>query len=284
MPSGCESPKNGGGPDVAPARTLLIEHDITLDLYSQLLAQREDWETRRQSERWVRFEKRAWEQVDRVVTMSAKDCGSVGTPNAVALANGVDIERFQPSSDPPHPRRLLFIGSFAHLPNVLAVDSFLRDTWPLLKPLKLTLHIIAGSRPEYFLDRYKQRVAPDLLQEGIELESFVADVRAAYRRAAVVIAPLLASAGTNIKVMEAMAMGKAIVSTAAGINGLDQLRNGRDLIVASGGAPMAEAITDLIADPARRQGLEQQARRTAVEQYDWDVIAREQAKLYRSLL
>ncbi len=270
--------------DCAPAQTVLVEHDITLDLYSQLLTQREDWETRRQFERWVRFEKAAWGHVDRVVTMSDKDRRSVGAQHAVALANGVDVERYQPSSDPPQPGRLLFIGSFAHLPNVLAIDAFLRETWPLLQPLKPTLHIIAGSRPEYYLEMYRQRVAPDLLQKGIELEGFVADVRPAYRKAAVVIAPLLASAGTNIKIMEAMAMGKAIVSTPAGINGLDEVQNGRDVVVVRNGEEMAEAITDLLEDPTRREQLEQHARKTAVERYDWDVIAKAQAELYRRLL
>ncbi len=73
------------------------------------------------------------------------------------------------------------------------------------------------------------------------MEDFVADVRPAYQRAAVVIAPLVASAGTNIKIMEAMAMGKAIVSTPAGVNGLD-LQAGKDVIVAATGEEMAAAI------------------------------------------
>jgi glycosyltransferase involved in cell wall biosynthesis len=271
-------------PDCAPARTLLVEHDITLDLYAQLLEQREDWETRRQYERWVYFENQAWGHVDRVITMSTKDRNAVGRAHAVTLANGVDVIRFQPSQERPVPRRILFIGSFAHLPNVMAIDFFLRETWPLLKPLHPTLHIIAGARPEFFLERYRDRVHPDLDQPGIEVEAFVADVRPAYRRAEVVIAPLLASAGTNIKIMEAMAMGKAVVSTPAGINGLNALENGRDVIVVQNGEEMAYAIAGLIAEPDVRRELERSARETAVDQYDWDIIAREQARLYRSLL
>ena len=270
--------------ECAPARTVMVEHDITLDLYAQLLANREDWETRRQYERWVRFENQAWGQVDRVITMSEKDRQAVGRPNALALANGVDLERFQPSDDPPERARLLFIGSFAHLPNVLAIDFFLREAWPLLAHLQPTLHVIAGSRPEFFLERYKDRVRPALEQPGIEVEAFVADVRPAYRRAAVVIAPLLASAGTNIKIMEAMAMGKAIVSTPAGINGLDRLENGRDVVVANTGEEMARAIEVLLTDPARRREIEKKARQTAVKHYDWDVIAAQQSDLYRDLL
>jgi glycosyltransferase involved in cell wall biosynthesis/GT2 family glycosyltransferase len=274
--------------DCAPAKTVLVEHDVTLDLYQQLLAQGDDWELGHQLERWVRFETAAWLQVDRVVTMSDKDRALIlghGLPAAktLCLPNGVDLERFRPAARAPDPRRLLFIGSFAHLPNVLAVDFFLREAWPQLKTGGATLHIIAGARHQYYLDRYRDRVEPELLQPGIEIEDFVADVRPAYERATLVVAPLVASAGTNIKIMEAMAMGKAIVSTPAGINGLD-LNPGSDVLVANTGTEMARAILDLLRDPARRQAIEREARFTVECKFDWDVIARRQRQLYEELV
>ena len=111
----------------------------------------------------------------------------------------------------------------------------------------------------------------------------MADVRPAYEQAAIVIAPLIASAGTNIKIMEAMAMEKAIVTTPAGINGLD-LADGRDVVVARTGAEMAAAIQALIADPARRRTLEKQARATVEREFDWQQIARKQKALYEKLM
>ncbi len=269
--------------DCAPAKTLLVEHDITLDLYQQLLGQGDDWELRRQLARWIRFETEAWRRVDRVVTMSEKDRALVsGHAQVVCLPNGVDLDRFRPSEAQPDARRLLFIGSFAHLPNVLAVDFFLREAWAQLKTAGATLHIIAGARHQYYLDRYHDRVQPDLAQRGIEIQDFVADVRPAYQRAAVVVAPLVASAGTNIKIMEAMAMGKAIVSTEAGINGLD-LHPGTDVIVANTGAEMAQAILDLLDNPGRRRAIECAARLTVENTFGWDVIAARQKQLYEEL-
>jgi len=270
--------------DCRPAKTILVEHDVTLDLYQQLLAQGDDWELRRQLEKWVRFETAAWGEVDRVVVMSEKDRALItGHAQPVCLPNGVDLERYRPTAAAPEPRRLLFLGSFAHLPNVLAVDFFLREVWPLLQKMEgATLHIIAGARHQYYLDRYRDRVQPDLAQRGVEVEDFVADVRPAYRRATLVVAPLLASAGTNIKIMEAMAMGKAIVSTAAGINGLD-LNPGVDVMIANTGAEMAQAILDLLADPARRQDMERAARLTVEHAFDWDVIAQRQKQMYEEL-
>ncbi len=267
-------------PACAPAKTVLVEHDITFDLYRQMLAQGDDWELRRQLPRWIAFETEAWRRVDRVVTMSSKDQAMV--PAAVCLPNGVDLKRFRASSSQPDPRRLLFIGSFAHLPNVLAIDFFLRECWPRLASLAPTLHVVAGARHEYFLGRYRDRVQPDFKQPGIQLDGFVADVRPAYEKAAVVIAPLLASAGTNIKIMEAMAMSKAVVSTPAGVNGLD-LTRASGVLVVNGGAEMADVIRDLFTDPERRRTLERQARQTVERRFDWDAIALQQKQMYEEL-
>ena len=269
-------------PDCAPAKTVLVEHDITFDLCAQLLEQSEDFDLRREYPRWRDFETAAWRAADCVVAMSEKDRRAVTGARAVCLPNGVDLLRFRPSEEAPERARLLFIGSFAHLPNLLAVEFFLREVWPGLEHLSPKLHIIAGARHRYFLDHYKDRARVDLDQPSIEVEDFVSDVRPAYRRATVVIAPLVASAGTNIKIMEAMAMGKAIVSTPAGIHGLD-LTPGREVVVAEGAREFAAAIEELIENPDKRRAIEREARATVERDYDWDAIARQQAELYQSL-
>jgi len=257
--------------ECAPARTILVEHDITYDLYAQMLSTgSDDWEIRRQHQLWTGFETDAWRKVDRVVTMSEKDRALVS--GASAIPNGVDLDRFRPSTQPPDARRLLFIGSFAHRPNVMALEFFLRDVFPRLD--HVTLHVIAGQRHQRFWD---------LQHPGVEVEGFVSDVRPAYQRATLVIAPLVASAGTNVKILEAMAMGKAIVSTEAGIHGLE-LERGTDVVVTDSAEAMAAAITQLLNNPAERTAIEVRARVTVERVYGWDAIAREQKKLYESLL
>jgi glycosyltransferase involved in cell wall biosynthesis len=256
--------------DCAPAKTILVEHDITFDLYQQLA---DDWEARRQLERWRGYETAAWRRVDCVVTMSEKDRRVVTGARAAVIPNGVDVERFQPSGEDPERARLLFIGSFAHRPNVMAMEFFLSEVWPLIQGAAPALHIIAGTGHERF---------PIPVKPGVEVEGFVSDVRPAYRRAALVVAPLVASAGTNVKILEAMSMGKAVVSTPAGVNGLD-LIPGKDVCLATSAADMAEAILELLRDPAQRRELERHARQTALRDYDWNRIARLQRQLYRSV-
>ncbi len=97
------------------------------------------------------------------------------------------------------------------------------------------------------------------------------------------VAPLVASAGTNIKVLEAMAMGKAVVSTPAGVNGLD-LTPGEDFVLAQTAQEMAAAIETLLATPSERGRIEAAARARVERDYSWDTIARSQAALYRDLL
>ncbi|MCU1234952.1 MAG: glycosyl transferase, family 2 [Candidatus Solibacter sp.] len=260
--------------DCAPAKTILVEHDITFDLYEQLLAINRSGQLAREVALWRSFETTAWSKVDAVVTMSEKDRRTVTGARAIALPNGVDLERFQPVKEAPEGRRILFIGSFAHRPNVMAVEFFVNEVWPQLRDV--TLHVIAGARHEQF------PVAADLTQHGIEVDGFVSDVRPAYRRATLVIAPLVASAGTNIKVLEAMAMGKAVVSTKTGVNGLD-LSAGEDFVLATGPDEMAAAIEGLLSNEKARAAIELAARARVERDYSWDAISDAQAALYREL-
>ncbi len=135
--------------DCAPARTILVEHDITFDLYEQLARDDADWDLHRELRLWRDFETKAWRGVNCVVTMSQKDQALVKTARAVVLPNGVDLDRFRVAAREPELRRLLFVGSFSHKPNMIALEFFLREVWPRLP--RATLHVIAGRiYREYF--------------------------------------------------------------------------------------------------------------------------------------
>jgi GT2 family glycosyltransferase/glycosyltransferase involved in cell wall biosynthesis len=270
-------------PDCAGARKILTEHDITFDLYQQLVDGFDDWHLRRQLDRWMRFERNAWSGMDRVVTMSEKDRRMVHTGNAVVIPNGVDLEHFTPCPRQPDPGRLLFLGSFRHFPNLAGLDLFLKQVWPVVQPLGACLHVIAGPDYKDWLAHYREHVLLDLVRPGVEVEEFVADVRPAYGRAEIVIVPLPVSAGTNIKVLEAMSMGKAIVTTTPGINGLD-LVPGDGVVVADTPGEFASAIAGLIQNRNLRTQIEERARQIAEERFGWDSSAALQCAMYEELL
>lgn len=258
--------------DCAPAKTVLVEHDITYDLYHQMSQNKpDDLELQTQSERWRSFEVGAWMQVDCVVTMSDKDKEATRLKHARALPNGVDLVRYRPSEAPVEENTLLFIGSFAHHPNRSAMEWFLAEVWPLLEQQAPRLHIIAGA--------HHQRWPITAATPRVSIEGFVADVRPAYRQAAVVIAPLVASAGTNIKILEAMAMGKAIVSTPSGVNGLQV----EGVAIASSARGFAETILTLLKNGELRLSSGVQARSCVEQHYSWTGISQLQTALYREL-
>jgi glycosyltransferase involved in cell wall biosynthesis len=271
-------------PDCAPALPVLVEHDITFDLCTQMAREDDDWDLHRELERWRRFETSAWRDMACVVTMSAKDQALITGARAVTLPNGVDPDRFRVTPLNPENRRILFVGSFSHLPNMMAVAFFLDRCWPKIRATVpgVQFHIIAGANHEYFLDYQSRRVRLDLNQPGIAVDGFVSDVRPAYEQAAIVIAPLVASAGTNLKIPEAMACGRPVVSTPAGVNGLD-LTAGAEFVLAETGEEMADAIVRLFASPGECERLAAAGRRRVEESYGWDEIARKQTELYRDL-
>jgi hypothetical protein len=234
--------------DCAPARTILVEHDVTFDLCQQLLALRRPLgiAPRTRPLAQVRNRRVAHRGPRRHHERTGPPHGGhTGRRHpAVTLANGVDLDRFRPVGQAswPHPTRAASSSSAASPTAPTSwrwSSSSTRCGRCCTTP---TLHIIAGARHEQYA------VAADLAQPGIALEGFVADVRPAYQRAALVVAPLVASAGTNIKVLEAMAMGKAVVSTPAGVNGLD-LTPGEDFVLVRTAREMAAAIENLLAAP-----------------------------------
>jgi glycosyltransferase involved in cell wall biosynthesis len=269
------------------AGDVLVEHDVTFDLFHQIrrsqpsLAAWWDWF------RWHRFETRAVRRYRRVVVMSKKDAELLGRDiPCTVIENGVDLERFRPQPEQPG-QRLLFIGSFRHFPNVTAYRFFTERVWPLLhKSLRdqfpeLTLTVVCG--PEYLTYWRAFTDSPEPAPHPrIRLLGFVADVRPLYVEANLVIVPTTVSAGTNVKVLEAMAMQRAVVSTPSGCAGLGLL-HGHSVWQADTPEDFAAGIATLIADPNRRRQMALAAYDDAQRTFDWRSIGARQRDLLRAL-
>ena len=260
---------------------ILVEHDVTFDLFGQVwrrertLAAWWDWF------RWQRFERRAVRRFQRVIAMSEKDRALLGE-RAVVIENGVDLDRYRPEPERPG-ERLLFIGSFRHFPNVAAYRFFVEQVWPTVRKRcpEAELTVVAGPDHLTYWQAFSKELAP-APDPRIRILGFVADVRPLYVDANLVIVPTTVSAGTNVKVLEAMAMERAVVSTPSGSAGLG-LEHGRSVWVAETAEEFARGVVDLLEDPERRAAMAREARRHAERQFDWKALGEKQRAVFRAL-
>ena len=118
---------------LAPYRgDVLVEHDVTFELYRQIRDRTPGIAERWDYWRWRRFEKKWIERYRKVVVMSEQDRALLDRPNVAVIPNGVDLARFTPEIERPG-QRLLFIGSFRHFPNIVAYRFFVEQVWPVLR-------------------------------------------------------------------------------------------------------------------------------------------------------
>lgn len=274
--------------DAAPGiPAILVEHDLTYSLYRQLADSGRTGSAEAEFRRWYEFERRWLEVYDGVWTVSAEDRRAAireGRRNAwltFEVPNGVDTGRFVPAGESRD--EVLYVGSFRHLPNIIGFERLRREVMPRIwkEHPGVRLRVVAGPRHEEFWNRFTAEPLPGL-DPRIEISGFVEDLRPHYARAAVVAVPLEVSAGTNIKVLEAMSCGKPVVTTAIGCAGLD-LEPGRDVVVASGWEDFAAAVCRLLNDSEFRGWLGAHARRTAEDRFSWNVMADSALQSYRAL-
>jgi glycosyltransferase involved in cell wall biosynthesis len=258
--------------DAAPGvPAILVEHDLTFTLYRQLADARPSPESEAEHDRWREYERRWLKAYDGVWTVSETDRAAAvrasGRPDARTfnVPNGVDVERFRPEPDGPA-QEILYVGSFRHLPNIIGFEKLEREIMPRVwrQFPDARLRVVAGPR-------HKDYWTPRQVDARIEIHGFVEDLRPMYAGAAVAAVPLEVSAGTNIKVLEAMACGKPVVSTPIGCAGLD-LIDGVDAVVRADPDGFAAAICELLSDSAARDRIGSRARRTAEDRFSWTAI------------
>jgi glycosyltransferase involved in cell wall biosynthesis len=196
----------------------------------------------------------------------------------IVIPNAADVEYYQPRATDPAPdgRSVVFFGHLSYFPNFDGVTYFIQKIWPRIAELhpEACLKIIGGEAPRSLLE---------LTQPGVELTGFVSDLRPHLASAAAVVVPLRMGGGTRLKIVEAMAMGKAIVSTTLGAEGIQAIP-GRDLFVEDQPAAFADAVNRLLAEPSLATRLGQSARQLAVERYSWSEGAEALESFYRDIL
>ncbi len=213
-----------------------------------------------------RFEKRCFAEAARVatVTMEEQQTAKEWRARATSLVpNGVDTEYLQPTGQPFEPGSLLFLGSLDWQPNRDALHYLLREILPEIQAANpgATLRVV-GRQPATKLREQVEGL------HGVEWVGEVPDIRPHFARAAAVLVPLRIGGGSRIKILESLSMGKAVVTTRIGAEGLDVV-SGEHCLMADTPKEFARSVGELLNNPELAARLGCNGRNLVVERYDW---------------
>jgi glycosyltransferase involved in cell wall biosynthesis len=217
--------------------------------------------------RVLRAERRWTPRFAAAVTMSETEARRIreivpGMPPVHVVGNGARLDAFAEAGPDPDRRRVLFTGTLNFAPNAGAAQWLAREVWPrVLERVPDAELEIVGRDPS------RATLALDQLP-GVAVHANVPDIVPWYERASVCTLPMLEGGGTRLKFAEAMAAGRAVVSTANGAEGV-LVEDGREALIADSPADFAAAIVRLLEDPALRRELGERGRSTAAAEYDW---------------
>lgn len=269
---------------VSPAARLLDMHDILSDQERGLLLAKTKRTHRFHA--WLEWKKmRALErrairnfEVCTVVSNENKTSFLKLSPNSnvMVVPNGVDTEYFMPR-DSETGVSLVFVGSMNYHPNVDAVLWFYRDIFPMIrqKAQQAQLCVVGLNPPQKIVD---------LSQDScVTITGLVPDIRPFLAKSAVVLVPLRHGSGTRLKILDAWAMGKAIVSTRKGAEGLEA-KHGENILLADTPDEFARAVVSLLKNSELRECLGRAGRKLVEEKYTWEAISEKMSDAYQVAL
>ncbi len=252
--------------------TALFQHNVEASIWQRRVECEKHWLKRlvfnMEAAKMRRYEAAAIKRFHHVVAVSEIDrklMAGIDSRNITVVPTGVDLHQFRAvENSPTLSREVLFLGSMDWEANVDAVTYFCEKIWPqVLSSVPDAKFRIVGREPHPSVKK--------LACDSVEVTGTVPSVVSYLKSAALIVVPLRIGSGTRLKIYEAMAMGKAIVSTAIGAEGLD-VHDGNDIVLSEDPEDFARQIISLLRDETARARLGKAAIQTA-SKYDWSVIA-----------
>ena len=253
---------------------VLFEHNVEYLIWKRLRdLETVPWRRALLEIEWRKLQAReaaACRHADLTIAVSEEDCRRLATlaPGAPIdwIATGVDTEYFSPSANQERPAHLVFSGSMDWHPNEDAVRYFIGEILPLIRAdIPGATFSVVGRNPSAELRAISAAA-------GVEVTGTLDDIRPAMAQASVCVVPLRAGSGTRLKIFEALAMGKAVVSTTLGAEGL-AMESGRHFVAADGSRPFADAVVALLRDDHRRRRIAAAGRALVEARYSWAQVA-----------
>ena len=227
------------------------------------------------------YERRIWSNFDVLIAVSENDKKymneSASADNIFVIPNGIDVDHFQNQAAAKVPLSLIYTGQMGWYPNEDAVIYFVNKILPSIKKRvpDVQFLIVGGNATK----RVRQLGKGN---NGIQITGHVNDILPYIDKAAVFVVPLRIGSGTRIKILEAFALGKPVISTSIGCEGLE-VRDGENILIADEPNEFAKKTTTLLNDELFRKRLGDAGRKLVKEKYDWEVISEKIGELRNSL-
>jgi glycosyltransferase involved in cell wall biosynthesis len=226
---------------------------------------------------WARYRRSTTSAVDAVVVLTSRDEESLrsltGATRLVRIPLGADVPASPLDPVGQSPPSVVFVANYSHAPNAEAARRLARQIVPRVRQRypELSLYLVGEGAP------------PDLAGPRVVVTGGVTQVEPYLDRAAIVVVPLSSGGGMRVKVLEALAAGKAVVASRLAIEGLDVV-DGEHVRLAESDDQFSTAIVDLLSDPNERAALARRARAWAEDNLGWERSIRAYEALYESLL
>jgi glycosyltransferase involved in cell wall biosynthesis len=275
--------------DLARYLPLMTEHPVVCvhhNVESALMAQRATRETRAPLRWYLRLQARLLQRLEREwcarvtlnLTVSDEDRAVLQaiapTARFATVPNGVDVEMFQPAD--VKEEGIVSTGGLNWFPNADAFDYFCADILPRVRATmpSATVRWVGRASDSQIMQRWSE--------SRVELTGHVEDIRAYVQEAACFVVPLRVGGGTRLKILDAWAMGKAVVSTSVGCSGL-RATDGVNILIRDDPESFAEAVSSVLRDQGLRRRLGAAGRHTVEQTYSWDVIGADMTRTFESL-
>jgi glycosyltransferase involved in cell wall biosynthesis len=268
-------------PNHIDAATVMFTHNVEAEIFERHAARTKGvWHLvwANQSRKMANFEKETLRRFDTVIAVSPRDADVLakryGLARVEAIDTGVDLEFFAAAppdmaSDPGADGGcLVFTATMSWPANVEGIHFLLDEVWPSLVAARPHIRavVIGRNPPASLSDKIRQRGL------NVTLTGYVDDIRPYVAESNVYVIPLFVGSGTRIKAFEAMAMGRPVVSTTLGVEGLD-VAHGEHFLRADNASEFSDAILSLLADQASGIRLAQAARALMEARFSWKTVA-----------
>lgn len=222
-----------------------------------------------------------WKKANRVVAMSEADRNKMyelaPKLSVDIVPNGVDLSQFkadeQLSLQEPV---ILYVGNFKWLQNYEAVRVLILEVWPIVKKVYPNAKLL-------IVGRGLKKTLQSLSSEGIVFDQDTDDIRRAYTKADVMVAPIKGPGGTRLKILEAMASGCPVVTTHVGIEGIEA-QNGKEVLIGGNPKEIASLVIEILQNNKKRLAITQNARKLVEEKYNWVAITKRLDEIYQKVV